>query len=220
MAISGHACAARTDGTVSCPGEGEPGQFGTGDKKRQVEPAEVRRLRDAAQVALGPAHACAVRADGLGEVLGQLAKRPGWRRHIRHRQGRVDPIAGEVVGATQSGGTTSCAAWNLTRDTTMGFWPSGEVYANVMSTVLAHVEGYEVSTDGVDANADGQTLAAPIRTERRSRPALLVLDARAGWATSGCRRSAACRGRRDPHGCHHHHHHRRSRHRRCAHAPR
>lgn len=42
---------------------------------------------------------------------------------------------------------------------TMGLWPDGDAYANVMSTTFVHVKDHRISADGVDANAVGLALA-------------------------------------------------------------
>lgn len=66
-------CALRKDGRVLCWGDNQRGQLGSGaiDPKglRQVAgtdctPTEVAGLRDARAIAVGPAHACALRAGG------------------------------------------------------------------------------------------------------------------------------------------------------------
>ncbi len=75
-----HTCALRGDGTVHCWGLGDDGQLGDGVKRPRdgmaVRPVQVVGLRDVSAIAVGGAHACALRAghvfcwggNGVGQV--------------------------------------------------------------------------------------------------------------------------------------------------------
>jgi alpha-tubulin suppressor-like RCC1 family protein len=84
-----HTCARKADGTVWCWGDNFFSQLGTGtnlgsqvceSRQNPCEPSPVRATAvgtDAAQIALGYAHSCAVKTDGTawcwgGNYLGQL----------------------------------------------------------------------------------------------------------------------------------------------------
>lgn len=74
-----HTCALTNDGKVWCWGNNELGQLGDGGTAAQLTPTEVRGLAaPVSQIALGLAHACALRNDGV--VL-------CWGRHYYRESG-------------------------------------------------------------------------------------------------------------------------------------
>jgi alpha-tubulin suppressor-like RCC1 family protein len=58
------ACAWLTDGSVSCWGQNDLGQLGTGDRAVHMAPVPVTGLSNVKYVAVGSQHACALRNDG------------------------------------------------------------------------------------------------------------------------------------------------------------
>lgn len=70
LALGGrHSCFRRSDGAVLCWGDDSAGQGGTGEasdgpRAPVTTPRTVKGIDDAAQLALGEAHSCAVRASG------------------------------------------------------------------------------------------------------------------------------------------------------------
>ena len=60
----GHACAARTDGSVWCWGSNLYGQLGDGTIVDRSRPAAVLGISDVIQVTAGWAHTCALRKTG------------------------------------------------------------------------------------------------------------------------------------------------------------
>ena len=97
------ACALRRDGAVWCWGDNRSGRLGDGTTTSRPEPAAVRGLRAAVDVAVSPGspevapHACALHGDGSvscwgGNGLGQLADGTRLDGHIPRRAAVPDAV--------------------------------------------------------------------------------------------------------------------------------
>ena len=69
-----HACALRTNGTVSCWGQNSRGQVGDGTTTVRLEPVDVAGLTDVVQISAGREHTCATRRDGSVWCWGKNAE--------------------------------------------------------------------------------------------------------------------------------------------------
>jgi len=134
-----HACAVRTDGTVSCWGHDGYGQLGdgtTGDADHlRALPVRVRRgssaFRGVAKVAAGDFHTCAVRRDGSAWCwgdgsYGQLGDGDSGTGHRRTKPVEVRRGSGHLTGVEQisAGAAHACA---LRTDGSVWCWGDDEV---------------------------------------------------------------------------------------------
>jgi alpha-tubulin suppressor-like RCC1 family protein len=70
---TGHACAVRATGAVTCWGEGAFGKLGNGSTTNSNMPVAVQGITDGLSVSAGAAHTCAVRGDGQAVCWGNRA---------------------------------------------------------------------------------------------------------------------------------------------------
>ena len=76
IAAAGDYTCARTAGVVRCWGDGDAAQLGRPDRKDSPSPRPIDGLADATALALGPAHACALRSSGAVACWGGSDRSP------------------------------------------------------------------------------------------------------------------------------------------------
>ena len=125
---SGHSCALREDGTISCWGNNGSGQLGNrqsrddGSDSHSSVPVEVADIADATAVTAGQDHSCALHEDGTVSCwgnnydgqLGNGQSQDYENRSVENRYGTYSWVPTGVAGITDAtaisaGGEHSCA---------------------------------------------------------------------------------------------------------------
>ena len=107
---SGHSCALREGGTISCWGSNDSGQLGDGTEDVSLVPVQVANITDATAIATASRHSCALHQGGTISCW-------GWNYYGQLGDGTEDDVSlvpvqvANIADATAiaTGGTHSCA---------------------------------------------------------------------------------------------------------------